>query len=661
MSGEIWMHSQEPWHYDVVVERVSDLVSSRKDLLGVREMLRRNVHMLTSTFRYYGRLGTTAEGGTFSKARPSKAKGLDHDSMTDVNRVALGSTGRILGTDRVKDVVDDDLDELLVGRPTEALGLGQFRQLVIDCGVLSTECRMTDIGRLFALCSRPMRAPAPASFNEILRGALRPEGESSSAGGGRSLAVEAGDAAFVRRWAEAGIELGAVSADDEEEEDSLSVHDVRRRVHVYGFIECLIRIAATKYGKLQPALALDRASSALAPVRQVYREGVHNARQGKALVLVQFEQLLTDCILPYSCAHENTPAHRWDALHPDGADLFRQSRAQLDKVFFHFAKKDPRKGTGVGAPEAQTSRYIAHGASSELYDKFRDARPNLQDTTLSYNQLCHMLDEAGLMANADLPPRKLSQLWEEVMHYPSVQSSVQKANLRAEMTRLEFVEFLLAVRRVTVRRGALSMSGGIATWFVDDLLPMINQAMPLRGDSLSKSLSNKEHYLSTNSSNLRAAKERLKLVPLFIDVADERFIEVVGGALEPRSVEPDEVIMMMGEEGYEMYFLVEGEVEIVVGGRLVAVLGPGSWFGEMALLSNEPRNADVIGSTHAELFALSKAALEQAVAEYPRLRKKLDSEMRQRQAQIESREITEIDEPTSITSTPTQSSHDSEH
>ena len=94
-----------------------------------------------------------------------------------------------------------------------------------------------------------------------------------------------------------------------------------------------------------------------------------------------------------------------------------------------------------------------------------------------------------------------------------------------------------------MRRSALSLSGGISTWFVDDLLPMINQAMPLRGDSLSKSISSSAHYLSTNSVNLRAAKERLGLVPLFVDVADKRFVEVVGGALEPRSVAPDEHII----------------------------------------------------------------------------------------------------------------------
>ena len=59
----------------------------------------------------------------------------------------------------------------------------------------------------------------------------------------------------------------------------------------------------------------------------------------------------------------------------------------------------------------------------------------------------------------------------------------------------------------------------------------------------------------------------------------------------------------------------------------------------------------MIGTTHAELFALSKSALEQAVAEYPKLKKKLNSEMRLRQAQRESRgEVSgEVEEPTSIT------------
>lgn len=92
-------------------------------------------------------------------------------------------------------------------------------------------------------------------------------------------------------------------------------------------------------------------------------------------------------------------------------------------------------------------KYIAHGASSELYDKFRDARPNLKDTTLSYNQLTHMLDKAGLLTTADLPPRRLAQLWEEVTYYPSVQASVAKANLRAEMTRLEFVRHVFSISR----------------------------------------------------------------------------------------------------------------------------------------------------------------------------------------------------------------------
>ena len=114
-------------------------------------------------------------------------------------------------------------------------------------------------------------------------------------------------------------------------------------------------------------------------------------------------------------------------------------------------------------------------------------------------------------------------------------------------------------------------------------------------------------------------------------------MDVVGAALEPRSISPDQPIITSGEVGSEMYFLVEGEVDVMVHGTHVTTLGPGSWFGEMALLSNELRNADVVASSgsHAELFALSKAALQQAVQQYPQLAKKLEQEM---SARLEARQ-----------------------
>jgi hypothetical protein len=583
---------KDPWHYDVVVERVADLATSRGQLLAIREQLRRSVPMLISTFRYYCRLGPTAQHQTFAQVRPSRAKHLE-----DANAVAFGATARIFG-DGVKHVLPADMDEYLIGRPAEALSLGQFRELLIDCRVLSTECRTADCGRLFALCSRPVRTPVAAEGHEE-RGQ---------------------DSCGHMRWSEAGVQLDPNSTAESEEFEAMgSVHNPRRRIHVYGFLELLVRLAATKYGLPRPSLAGD------GQTRAAMSNRMDRMRSADAYsILTQFQRLLTDCILPYSCAHDNNKPHRWDTILPDTEELVRGARAQLDKIFAFFGPNTDGSSTDPG--------YIAHGSSHELYEKFRSARGSkLRDDTLQFNQLTRMLEKSGLLT-ASLPPRRLAGLWEDVTGYASSQPNVEKANLRAEMTRVEFVEFLLAVRREVVRRSELNSPGAIEAWFKDELLPAINKSMPFREDALAKSLgAASNHYLSTGAANLKAAKERLAQVPIFAEIADERFVEVVGAALEPRSFAPDEQIITTGEEGKEMFFVVEGEVEVLINGGkdVVAVLGPGSWFGEMALLSNEPRNADVVGGSgsHSELFALSRAALEKALQEYPRLAEKLEREM----------------------------------
>ena len=595
---------KNPWHYDLVVERVAELAVTRAQLLDVRDLLRRSVPMLVSTFRYYSQLGSSAENKKFAQVRPSRS------NINEINEIALAATGRIFGAKKVKNVKGDDMDEFLVGRPVEALSLWQFRQLLLDCNVLSTECRMADCGRLFALCSRPTTAPPT------------PKRAKGTSRWGAQVSVydvviaSASDDAH-RLWSESGIEPNLSS--DETDESEANVHDQRRRLHVYGFLECLVRLSATKYGLPRPALAADGQTRAVMNNRLEQMRGT-----GVFTIATQFQTLLTDCILPFSCSHENIKHCRWDSLLPETEELVRGARAQLDKIFSFFS---------TDASSSGVDGFIAHGSSHELYEKYRAARPELKDNTLSFNQLCTMLDKAGLLT-ASLPPRQLAGLWEEVTGYASTQPGVEKANLRAEMTRGEFVDFLLAVRRKVVPVMALNSPGAIEAWFLNELLPSINGAMPLRGDALAKSMAtSSNHYLSTGAANLKAAKKRLARVPLFSEIADEKFVDVVGAALKPRSFGPDDPIITAGEVGSEMYFLVEGEVDVIVRGNHVATLGPGSWFGEMALLSNELRNADVVASSgcHPELFALSKAALQQAVDSYPRLASQLQQEMAARQ------------------------------
>ena len=106
-----------PWHWDVCVERLADLASTRAELLELRSSLRRNIHMLCSTFRYYCRLGPTTQGANsddFVTVRPTQAA-LEEEA----NHVALGASERLFGSLSISRA-DGEEDELLAGRPPEA-------------------------------------------------------------------------------------------------------------------------------------------------------------------------------------------------------------------------------------------------------------------------------------------------------------------------------------------------------------------------------------------------------------------------------------------------------------------------------------------------------------------------------------------------------------
>jgi CRP-like cAMP-binding protein len=65
----------------------------------------------------------------------------------------------------------------------------------------------------------------------------------------------------------------------------------------------------------------------------------------------------------------------------------------------------------------------------------------------------------------------------------------------------------------------------------------------------------------------------------------------------PREYGVGEVIFREYEMGAEMYVVLEGEVELTIGSRIVETLGAGEPFGEMALIDQSPRTATAIAKT----------------------------------------------------------------
>lgn len=92
----------------------------------------------------------------------------------------------------------------------------------------------------------------------------------------------------------------------------------------------------------------------------------------------------------------------------------------------------------------------------------------------------------------------------------------------------------------------------------------------------------------------------------------EQFDQVARSA-KLHFVDPGTTVVSQGELGDRFYVVMEGEVEIVRDGNLVARLGPGTFFGETALILDEPRSADVRTLRQSVLWSIGRDAFEAAL------------------------------------------------
>jgi len=72
----------------------------------------------------------------------------------------------------------------------------------------------------------------------------------------------------------------------------------------------------------------------------------------------------------------------------------------------------------------------------------------------------------------------------------------------------------------------------------------------------------------------------------------------------PRECVPGEVIFQEYDMASEMYVILEGEVELSIGSKVVETLGPGEPFGEMALIDQSPRTATATAKTPCKLAVI---------------------------------------------------------
>jgi CRP-like cAMP-binding protein len=110
---------------------------------------------------------------------------------------------------------------------------------------------------------------------------------------------------------------------------------------------------------------------------------------------------------------------------------------------------------------------------------------------------------------------------------------------------------------------------------------------------------------------------RVKILGGLTDTQLERFAQ----AMEMQRVSQWSQIVKQGERGDSMYFILEGElrVRIVQAGKetILATLGPGDFFGDIALFDHGPRSADVVANAESTVLKMTTTGFEKLAQEAP--------------------------------------------
>lgn len=117
-------------------------------------------------------------------------------------------------------------------------------------------------------------------------------------------------------------------------------------------------------------------------------------------------------------------------------------------------------------------------------------------------------------------------------------------------------------------------------------------------------------------------ERRLSAVSLF-RACPKQDLRRIARAGDVCTFETGEVVVKEDQRGNELYVIMEGTADVTRKGKHIARLGPGDYFGELAVLEPVARNATVTAASRCDTFAIGSRELAALLADVPPLARKL--------------------------------------
>ncbi|MBW1803809.1 MAG: cyclic nucleotide-binding domain-containing protein, partial [Deltaproteobacteria bacterium] len=155
------------------------------------------------------------------------------------------------------------------------------------------------------------------------------------------------------------------------------------------------------------------------------------------------------------------------------------------------------------------------------------------------------------------------------------------------------------------------------------LFTFLNQFLNNRGAFLRKASLIQKHILKTKRGRARKMIRALSKIKLLQVLPADEVAQLIPHVKTVR-FPAGETIFRQGDMASELYFIVEGCVQVIRGleadTKLIAELGEGDTFGEIALISDQPRTATVRAITDIEVCTIHKGEFEHLIKQSSALR-----------------------------------------
>lgn len=127
----------------------------------------------------------------------------------------------------------------------------------------------------------------------------------------------------------------------------------------------------------------------------------------------------------------------------------------------------------------------------------------------------------------------------------------------------------------------------------------------------------------------QSKKQLIKNTSLF-SACNDKEVGAIASLADEVDVPQGFELAREGRIGREFFVIADGEAKVSKGGRKVVMLGPGSFFGEMALLDQGPRTATVTAQTPMRLFVLDSRSFAALIEQAPPVARKILRTLAQR-------------------------------